>query len=700
MNNEFTDSVFEEMTPQLINKLAETPFCESGISELAEMFRDIPVDTANSWVEHLTEAGEDQALTRLLETFSYLGFVLDPAVLVRSGFVTSDISSIPFPFMYQDENVIPHLLKAARAEELSYQRQILYARLAAELTLRDGLDDEAVRRLLHYLSDLPVDPRISLMAIEALAMLEAGRLEKGAYPVFIECDIKKVLPERAPPKVISTGGTIRRPVAKVGRNDPCHCGSGKKYKRCCLSEDEKLLEDASEYEGITRSQLLENPGAVRDTQFIEQMRAYEIKKLDPKTLNARQLLAAYERAKVFGLLDLAFEMFVECFNRTDHDLELDPGHFVELMEQALNAGNMDVAARARKFIPADFDLVDWDDVNMQFDLYQNPGVLASLEKRCATALDPDAEYDFLHDHDLLNLSHILRRKFPALSILFARAAVSQCPNRVLDNELLVDVVHECRVDLGLDPWDDPIDEMVSEGEQEYKKNRLELKNAGIESGLRGELAEARDQAKLAAKKLRDAEENLRQMKKELAEAERDREKMTEVPVVQHDGPSPEQQAIMDRLRRQIENLKVEVGNQQEQRRKLREQLENEQRIAQRKSVAVREEYCSEEDDVAEMPSKKERRVIIPEYRQSFRDACRNLPASIVESALKSIGGIAAYDGDAWRNFRSIKRLSGIYRLRVGIHHRLLLKWIPGKELSALDLIPRQELESWIKRHSS
>lgn len=25
---------------------------------------------------------------------------------------------------------------------------------------------------------------------------------------------------------------------KIGRNDPCHCGSGKKYKRCCLGKDE------------------------------------------------------------------------------------------------------------------------------------------------------------------------------------------------------------------------------------------------------------------------------------------------------------------------------------------------------------------------------------------------------------------------------------------------------------------------------
>lgn len=27
---------------------------------------------------------------------------------------------------------------------------------------------------------------------------------------------------------------LRRPGAKLGRNDPCPCGSGKKYKRCCL----------------------------------------------------------------------------------------------------------------------------------------------------------------------------------------------------------------------------------------------------------------------------------------------------------------------------------------------------------------------------------------------------------------------------------------------------------------------------------
>jgi len=34
------------------------------------------------------------------------------------------------------------------------------------------------------------------------------------------------------------GVTIRREGKKVGRNDPCPCGSGKKYKRCCLAKEE------------------------------------------------------------------------------------------------------------------------------------------------------------------------------------------------------------------------------------------------------------------------------------------------------------------------------------------------------------------------------------------------------------------------------------------------------------------------------
>ena len=33
------------------------------------------------------------------------------------------------------------------------------------------------------------------------------------------------------------GATVLRELPKTGRNDPCHCGSGKKYKKCCADSD-------------------------------------------------------------------------------------------------------------------------------------------------------------------------------------------------------------------------------------------------------------------------------------------------------------------------------------------------------------------------------------------------------------------------------------------------------------------------------
>ena len=47
--------------------------------------------------------------------------------------------------------------------------------------------------------------------------------------------------ERTKPRRMSTpptssgSGPSRRATAKIGRNSPCPCGSGKKYKRCCAA---------------------------------------------------------------------------------------------------------------------------------------------------------------------------------------------------------------------------------------------------------------------------------------------------------------------------------------------------------------------------------------------------------------------------------------------------------------------------------
>jgi uncharacterized protein len=37
-------------------------------------------------------------------------------------------------------------------------------------------------------------------------------------------------------KALAKQKTFRKPLAEPGRNDPCPCGSGKKYKKCCATE--------------------------------------------------------------------------------------------------------------------------------------------------------------------------------------------------------------------------------------------------------------------------------------------------------------------------------------------------------------------------------------------------------------------------------------------------------------------------------
>jgi hypothetical protein len=34
------------------------------------------------------------------------------------------------------------------------------------------------------------------------------------------------------------------PATSIGRNDPCHCGSGRKYKQCCLDKDQAAEREA------------------------------------------------------------------------------------------------------------------------------------------------------------------------------------------------------------------------------------------------------------------------------------------------------------------------------------------------------------------------------------------------------------------------------------------------------------------------
>jgi len=101
------------------------------------------------------------------------------------------------------------------------------------------------------------DPKIEYqkeayqMFLEMLDRIKKDTVEKlFAIQIAKEKEAQEIKLERKQTFVMSRGGesaqggggetedgkgvTFRREGKKIGRNDPCPCGSGKKYKKCCL----------------------------------------------------------------------------------------------------------------------------------------------------------------------------------------------------------------------------------------------------------------------------------------------------------------------------------------------------------------------------------------------------------------------------------------------------------------------------------
>src|SRR5262249_95918 len=113
-----------------------------------------------------------------------------------------------------------------------------YKREAFQLfeTLLDEVREEALRRIfrvqLEGASPPPVRERapVRMMATHAEAPTAFGGAAPQGEPQ-----------ESGAPATASQGGPkgqAGRGVLRAGRNDPCPCGSGKKYKKCHLPIDE------------------------------------------------------------------------------------------------------------------------------------------------------------------------------------------------------------------------------------------------------------------------------------------------------------------------------------------------------------------------------------------------------------------------------------------------------------------------------
>ncbi len=93
-------------------------------------------------------------------------------------------------------------------------------------------------------------------------------------------------------------------MAKPGRNDPCHCGSGNKYKKCCLAKDE-----AAERDRLVKAQARRDQPAVAHQH--ERAAAHRLQVRELKAEVAARLRVAEEEDAYEDELDAASNAVVQ-----------------------------------------------------------------------------------------------------------------------------------------------------------------------------------------------------------------------------------------------------------------------------------------------------------------------------------------------------------------------------------------------------
>jgi hypothetical protein len=319
-----------------------------------------------------------------------------------------------------------------------------------------------------------------------------------------------------------------------------------------------------------------------------------------------------------------------------------------------------------------------------------------LEEQCRLALTGIKE-EHPWSHPLVDLSYNFEKLFPALSIIFSRAAIVDRPESYLDNELLLEVIRDGRMELDLDPWTDPIEDYLDWAYEKMDTDfELGEKEKEIEQ-LKQKVSEAH---RRAAEKDRERREKELELDNLIKRTEKEKESRPDPILGSDQEPLKEVAAQRDtvlHLKQRIERLKMEISAQQNEQKELRKQLLNRREKARSQSLVSE----TESPRIEHSPEfeKSPKNIPIPEYTEAFRTSCETMPPAIVSKALRAVAGFAAQDEEIRRQSRRLERVPDVYRVRIGLQHRLLIRWEKGPKLEVLDLIKRQGLGTWIKRHT-
>jgi hypothetical protein len=503
-----------------------------------------------------------------------------------------------------------------------------------------------------------------------------------------------ILPETEPPRVVA-GYTVRKAQERPGRNDTCHCGSGKKYKKCCAAKDE-AQERVSEtpQTDVSRASATDVEG-----MRIQEVLALPFEKLArPALVAAIRQLRAYHRwqdaERALDVLDVQSQPHKPKDTSKDSESGMSNAEQVEelrefLIEEALRMRALDVLDR-------------------QLEKVRDPEAIKQRVRagiECArpsaatlSVLDEQARQGLSGDIDATaDVAFSLLDHAPALGILVARGALD--PERIEDSDTLLEEIECARDRLDLSPGDPfgPLyDEWVEErkaesarkeaSESEFARTRAELERA------EQEVDERQAQVVVLEHEIRDLRERL--------ERQVTREQSAGMPQDSIVAAYRSAEENRQRLTRKVEEMKALLAEGNVERAALRErvaELEAAREATSRRSDSDSAEIAldgSEEEATGEEATMP---VRIPMFAARSIEALREMPPKVGRQAVTIAGRLGAGDRAAWRDVKRMQGMEGVWTARIGIHHRLIFT-VDEENLQVRDVVTREALLTTLERY--
>ncbi len=466
---------------------------------------------------------------------------------------------------------------------------------------------------------------------------------------------------------ISTGFTVKRAEPAVGRNDPCPCGSGKKYKKChALSEEPVSVEEPK----VDAASIGPDQAAF--------LRPAEIAALDRKRLSRKSFGEAFKRVVDYRKWDLVLEMIAEARERSDMTKDVVP-LVLDGLHKAFDEGELEPAEKLFALLPPE------EQRRSEFELtcLRAPSdLLQQLEREARAALEEDAN----GARGMLLASALLRHS-PALGIYVARGALHE--GRVHDSQALLERMEDARDRLLIspfEPWWDVYDGLFDDAKDEAE----EKKSHAQREKLKEELRRARAASRKAMAEVEKLQERARELEEIAPEKKQKEDKR---------APEPSADVVEEkkRLKSKIDELQRIIGEGQEERRDLRRRLAE---VEEAEPKPSRPEPANDEPEPDELTDEADvelpRAILIPRFSERASKAVTELAANIAELVLSLVASLAAGRPNAWGGVKQLTKVRGVFSARAGIHHRGLFKTDAGA-LDVVEVIHRRELEQVVTR---